>query len=79
MPRKRFSNAPDHPGSLPLQLKFETIHCCSKLRESVQLVSEEIGYSRFSIYTWRKKHILKGASTLMNYDDDSRGEPPGGR
>lgn len=37
-------------------------------------MSEEIGYSRSSSYTWRKKYILRGAVALMNYDDDSRGE-----
>ena len=49
-----------------------------ELDESVQLVSEEIGYSRASIYTWRKKYILKEAAALMNYDDDPRGELPEG-
>ncbi len=74
IPRKRFNNTPDHPRHPPLQLKLETIHRCFELGESVQLVSEEIGYSRASIYTWRKKYILKGAVALMNYDDDPRGE-----
>lgn len=72
--RKRFNNTPDHPRHPPLQLKLETIHRCFELGESVQLVSEEIGYSRSSIYIWRKKYILKGVAALMNYDDDPRGE-----
>jgi hypothetical protein len=40
------------------------------------LVSEEIGYSRASIYIWRKKYILKGATALMNVSDDPRGKLP---
>lgn len=78
LPRKRFNNTPEHPRHPPLQLKLETIHRCFELGESVQLVSEEIGYSRSSIYIWRKKYILKGAAALMNYDDDPRGELPEG-
>lgn len=42
------------------------------------MVSEEIGYSRASIYTWRKKYILKGATALMNASDDPRGKLPEG-
>lgn len=57
LPRKRFNNTPEHPRHPPLQLKLETIHRCFELGESVQLVSEEIGYSRSSIYIWRKKYI----------------------
>jgi len=49
-----------------------------ELGENVQLVSEEIGYSRASIYTWRKKYILKGATALMNTGDDPRGKLPEG-
>ncbi len=42
------------------------------------IVSEEIGYSRVSIYTWRKKYILKGAAALMNMNDNPRGKLPQG-
>ncbi len=79
IPRKRFNNTPDHPRHPPLQLKLDTIHRCFEPGESVQLVSDEIGYSRSSIYIWRKKYILKGAAALMNHDDDPRGELPEGR
>lgn len=73
-PRRKFNNTPDHPIHPSLKLKLETIHRCFELGENVQLVSEEIGYSRTSIYTWRKKYILKGAAGLMNTSDDPRGK-----
>ena len=78
LPRKRFNNTPDHTRHPPLQLKLETVHRCFELGESVKLVSEEIGYSKVSIYTWRKKYILKGAAAFMNYDDDPHGKLPEG-
>ena len=77
-PRRKYNNTPDHPRHPSLNLKLETIHRCFELGENVQLVSEEIGYSRASIYTWRKKYILKGATALMNTGDDPRGKLPKG-
>jgi len=76
--RRKYNNTPDHPRHPSLKLKLETIHRCFELGENVQLVSEEIGYSRASIYTWRKKYILKGATALMNTGDDPRGKLPNG-
>lgn len=32
----------------------------------VQSVSNEVGYSTASIYTWQRKYIQKGAATLTN-------------
>ncbi|WP_313187647.1 IS3 family transposase [Lacrimispora sp.] len=74
--RRKFNNTPNHPRHPSLKLKLDTIHRCFVLGENVQLVSEEIGYSRASIYIWRKKYILKGAVALMNTDDDPRGNLP---
>lgn len=76
--RKKWNNKPVHPIHPPLELKLATIHRCFELGKNVQWVSEEIGYSRTSIYTWRKKYILKGAVTRMNVGDDLRGNPPEG-
>lgn len=73
-PRKKYNNSPDHPRHPSLETKLKTIRRCFELGENVQLVSEEIGYSRASIYTWRKKYILKGAASLMNDSDDPRGK-----
>lgn len=73
-PREKWNNKPDHPRHPPLELKLSTLHRCFELGENVQWVSEEIGYSKASIYTWRKKYILKGAAALMNAGDDPRGK-----
>ena len=40
----------------------------------MKLVSEEIGYSRASIYAWRRKYIQKGTLALMNEKDIPRKE-----
>jgi transposase InsO family protein len=76
--RKKWNNKPNHSRHPPLELKLATIHRCFELGENVKWVSEEIGYSRASIYTWRKKYILKGAAALMNIGDDPRGKLPEG-
>jgi putative transposase len=78
-PRKRYNNTPEHPIHPPLSLKIDILRRCFELGENVQLVSEETGYSRSSIYTWRKKYILYGATALMNTKDDQRGKLPEGR
>jgi len=50
-PRKKYSNNPEHPRNPPFELKLEVNQRCFEMGEKVQLVSEEIGYSRASIYT----------------------------
>lgn len=59
-------NTADHPRHPSLNLKLEALHRCFELGEDVQSVSQEIGYSTASIYTWRKKFIQKGRVALMN-------------
>ena len=44
--RKKYNNTSQHPS---VELKLNTIHRCFELGENVQLVSEEIRYSRTSI------------------------------
>ena len=67
-------NTPDHPRHPPLELKLAILHRCFELGEDVQSVSDETGYSKASIYTWRKKYIQKGASALMNpHNERKRG------
>lgn len=34
--------------------------------EGIKSVSEDIGYSRANIYSWRKKYLQGGATALMN-------------
>ncbi|ERT60703.1 helix-turn-helix domain-containing protein [Peptoniphilus sp. BV3C26] len=42
------------------------------------MVSEETGYSRTSIYRWRKLYVSQGVAALMNEKDRPRGEPEEG-
>ena len=50
-------NPPDHPRNPPLQVKLDAIHRCYELGENIKYVSEDIGYSRASIYQWRKRYL----------------------
>ncbi len=59
-------NTAEHPRNPPVEVKLDTIHRCFELGESVKSVSEEIGYTRASIYTWRKKYLKRGVVALMN-------------
>lgn len=60
------SNTPDHPRNPSLEVKLDALHRCFELGESIKSVSEEIGYTRASIYAWRKKYLQGGAVSLMN-------------
>lgn len=71
--RKRVNNSPEHPFHPSVKTKLSILRRCFIEGENVQLVSEETGYSRSSIYTWRRKYQLKGAMALMNSQDDPRG------
>ena len=59
-------NPPDHPRNPPLQVKLDAIHHCCELGENIKYVSEDIGYSRASIYQWRKRYLKEGTLGLMN-------------
>ena len=76
--RKKRNNSPVHPLHPSYEVKMNTIHRCFTLGDNVQLVAEEIGYSRASIYTWRKKFIREGVHGLMNPNDKPRGKVPEG-
>lgn len=70
----RGENTPAHPRHPPVTLKMEVLHRCFECGEDVKSVSDEIGYSRASIYTWRRKYLRKGMIALMNPADDPRGK-----
>lgn len=59
-------NTKIHPRNPPIQVKMDALHRCFELGESIKSVSEDIGYTRTSIYAWRKKYLQKGAIALMN-------------
>ena len=67
-PRKALdnTNTATHPRNPPAEVKMDAIHRCFELGESIKYVSEEIGYSRASIYAWRKKYLQGGTVALMN-------------
>ncbi|MBP7060334.1 MAG: IS3 family transposase [Lachnospiraceae bacterium] len=65
-PLARFGNPADHPRNPPLEIKLKAIKRCFENGENVNYVSGEIGYSRASIYLWRKKYLKKGTLGLMN-------------
>ena len=67
-PRKALdnTNTAAHPRNPPIEVKMDAIHRCSELGESIKCVSEEIGYSRASIYAWRKKYLQGGMVALRN-------------
>ena len=67
-------NSPDHPRNPPLEVKPNAIHRCYELGENVKYVSEDIGYSRASIYQWRKRYLKEGTLGLMNLKNIIPGE-----
>lgn len=46
----RFANPSEHPRNSPLDVKLDAIRSCSEHGENIKYVSEDIGYSRASIY-----------------------------
>ena len=68
-------NTPEHPRHPSAELKFETIHRCFELGEDVDYVSRENGYSRMSIYAWRRKYLKYGMVGLMTKKKSIRRQP----
>ena len=58
-------NTSGHPRHPSAEFKYEVIHRCFELGEDVEYVSREIGYSRMSIYVWRRKYLKYGMAGLM--------------
>ena len=55
-------------------LKLTAIKACFEERNDVQLIAAKIGYSRTSIYAWRKRYLKEGMAGLMNTKDRKRGK-----
>ena len=72
-PRRKINNSPEHPLHPSVRTKLDILHRCFIEGENVQLVSEETGYSRASIYNWRRKYQSRGLTALMNPKDTPRG------
>lgn len=67
-------NPPEHPRNPPIEVKLDAIKRCFEQGDNVKDVSEDIGFSRASIYQWRKRYIKKGTLGLMNKKNISSGE-----
>ena len=75
--RKRLpfvGNPPEHPRNPSLDVKLDAIKRCFEQGENVKFVSEDIGYSRASIYQWRKHYLKEGTLGLMNSKNIASGE-----
>ncbi len=57
--KRRGANTPEHPRHPSMEIKRDVLHRCFEPDEDVQCVSEEIGYSRTSIYAWRRKYNVR--------------------
>ena len=73
-PLPRIANPPEHPRNPPLEIKLNAIKRCFAYGESIKYVSEDIGYSRASIYQWRKQYLKEGTLGLMNRKNIPSGE-----
>lgn len=72
-----FTDSPSHRRHPSLETKLEILHRCFEDGEDVKSISEEYGYSRESIYSWRKKYLSGGAAAIMNKKKDlPRGNLP---
>jgi putative transposase len=71
---RRYKNTEHHPIHPDIDLKIEVLHRCFESGESIESVSEETGYSRQSIYAWRRKYLQKELLTLVPQKDISRGK-----
>ena len=50
-------NTAEHPLHPSVALKLSAIKACFEDGNDVQFVSAQIGYSRASIYAWRKRYL----------------------
>lgn len=68
LPRKKLThvNTAEHLRNLSLEVKKDALHRYFEPGESIKSVSEEIGYTRSSIYAWRKKYLREGTTALKN-------------
>lgn len=53
----KYINTAEHPRNSSVEVKIDAIHRCFEFGESIKSVSEDIGYTRASIYNWRKKYL----------------------
>ena len=64
--QRSYSDTPEHRRHPSLELKLSIIRRCFEEGEDIKSVSEETGYSRASIYLWRRKYVVGGAAALTS-------------
>ena len=64
------NNTATHPQHPSIEIKLEALKRCFENGEDVKAVSLEIGYSRASIYTWRRKFEKKGMLGILGRQND---------
>lgn len=64
--RKKLAKVGNPPLDVKLNVIHHVIHRCFELGKSIKCVSEDIGYSRASIYQWRKQYLKEGTLGLTN-------------
>lgn len=60
-----FTDSPGHRRHPSLETKLVILHRHFEDGEDIKSISEEYGYSRESIYSWRRKYLSGGALKLM--------------
>lgn len=61
-----YSDSPTHRRHPSLEVKLDILHRCFEVGEDIKSVSEDTGYARSSIYTWRRKYLNGGAGALVS-------------
>lgn len=61
-----YTDSPIHRRHPSLEVKLSILHRCFEIGEDIKSVSEDTGYSRASIYSWRRKYLSGGAGALMS-------------
>ena len=59
-------DTPEHRRHPSLELKLSIIRRCFQEGEEIKSVSKETDYSGASIYLWRRKYVVGGASSLVS-------------
>lgn len=68
-------NTQDYPRHPSAEFKYEVLHRCFEPGEDVEYASREIGYSRMSIYVWRRKYLKYGMIGLISKRKNIPGKP----
>lgn len=61
-----YCDSPTHRRHPTLEMKLNILRRCFEIGEDIKSVSEDTGYSRASIYSWRRKYLNGGAGALMS-------------